>query len=461
MRKKIVRPFRNILVSSVDDFIDQMIIIGDIVCSFNNDDIRKWIDLKVFPSSTIFKLFDSKLHPDFMSHTWLCFPEYPFTLGLKYHFFGIVAEFFKVTKLAYVQTMPIVWRVQYWIDHVNRTTDLDISLPEIARVYDLQIYGSYCFLFKVRNKRTHLTEIFNLWPRQKRVGTSLCNLHILVIDLFNIFSWFFFLVIKFNVLVPPARDTERKIKRYLNLPAFEITLKASQLLGPKSVRASGKFSLADLEKKSDDKILSRLRSPVSVIDLTHKVSGSKRKFLDLQDFDLGGDDAVTAVNKVSSYLSNGISAPIIMDQIITSYKDMDHQSDEEVEDNAGQRNRDSYRPKSAATTKVRTISGNAHTMGRGGYILVKEKMERRCKLLHTSSRNIIAIGRVHIAAGRQLLNHKPLPQACYKVSIDKALVEAACIPDIPNNVFKTINDVLGFIVAWPKDQVIFFDAEKG
>ncbi|KAL6550621.1 hypothetical protein OROMI_021109 [Orobanche minor] len=267
--------------------------------------------------------------------------------------------------------------------------------------------------------------------------------------------------IKFNVLVPPAR--------------------------PKSVRASGKFSLADLEKKSDDKILSRLRSPVSVIDLTHKVSGSKRKFLDLQDFDLGGDDAVTAVKKVSSYLSNVYICPIIMDQIITSYKDMDHQSDEEVEDNAGQRNRDSYRPKSAATTKVRTISGNAHTMGRGGYILVKEKMkitnsrtmnsltaqginlpanalapfERRCKLLHTSSRNIIAIGRVHIAAGRQLLNHKPLPQACYKVSIDKALVEAACIPDIPNNVFKTINDVLGFIVAWPKDQVIFFDAEKG
>ena len=79
---------------------------------------------------------------------------------------------------------------------------------------------------------------------------------------------------------------------------------------------------------------------------------------------------------------------------------------------------------------------------------------------HITSTQIVAIGRVHFAAGRQMLNHKPLPQACYKVSIDKALVGAACIPDIANNGFKTINDVLGCIVAWPKDQVIFFDAEK-
>ena len=79
---------------------------------------------------------------------------------------------------------------------------------------------------------------------------------------------------------------------------------------------------------------------------------------------------------------------------------------------------------------------------------------------HTSKRQIIAIGKVHIAARRQLLHHKPLPENCYKVSVDKALVDAACIPDIANNSFKTVKDVVGCFVAWPKDRVILIDEEK-
>ncbi|KAL4568067.1 hypothetical protein LXL04_023668 [Taraxacum kok-saghyz] len=44
-----------------------------------------------------------------------------------------------------------------------------------------------------------------------------------------------------------------------------------------------------------------------------------------------------------------------------------------------------------------------------------------------------------------------------KVSIEKALVEAAFISDISNNPFKTVKEVVGGFVAWPKDQVIFID----
>lgn len=76
---------------------------------------------------------------------------------------------------------------------------------------------------------------------------------------------------------------------------------------------------------------------------------------------------------------------------------------------------------------------------------------------HENRTKIIAIGKVYLQAGRQLLHHRPLPSSCYKVSIEKALVEAACIPDISNNPFKTVKEVVGGFVAWPKDQVIFID----
>ncbi|GJY91885.1 hypothetical protein Tco_0507667 [Tanacetum coccineum] len=43
----------------------------------------------------------------------------------------------------------------------------------------------------------------------------------------------------------------------------------------------------------------------------------------------------------------------------------------------------------------------------------------------------------------------------YKVSIDTSLVDAACIPDVGNNSFKTVKDAVGGFFAWPKDQVVF------
>ncbi|GJZ53344.1 hypothetical protein Tco_0608229 [Tanacetum coccineum] len=47
-----------------------------------------------------------------------------------------------------------------------------------------------------------------------------------------------------------------------------------------------------------------------------------------------------------------------------------------------------------------------------------------------------------------------LPKDCYKVSIDKSLVDAACIPDVGNNGFKTVKDVVGGFFSWPKNQVV-------
>lgn len=73
---------------------------------------------------------------------------------------------------------------------------------------------------------------------------------------------------------------------------------------------------------------------------------------------------------------------------------------------------------------------------------------------------MIAIGKVYITDAKQMLHHKPLPKTCYKVSIEESLVDAACIPDIGNNGFKTVKDVVGCFVAWPKDKVVLIDQEK-
>ncbi|GJU07638.1 hypothetical protein Tco_1124068 [Tanacetum coccineum] len=112
-----------------------------------------------------------------------------------------------------------------------------------------------------------------------------------------------------------------------------------------------------------------------------------------------------------------------------------------------------YQVKSAATKMAHSKSVYQHTMGRGGYAHVKQKM----------------------TDGKQILHNKELPKDCYKVSVDKSLVDAtciqdvgnnsckivkdavvdaACIPDVGNNGFKTVKDAVGGIFAWPKDQVV-------
>ncbi|GJY25460.1 reverse transcriptase domain-containing protein [Tanacetum coccineum] len=54
-----------------------------------------------------------------------------------------------------------------------------------------------------------------------------------------------------------------------------------------------------------------------------------------------------------------------------------------------------------------------------------------------------------------MLHNKELLNDCYKVSVDKSLVDAACIPDVGNNGFKTVKDAVGGFFAWPKDLVVF------
>ncbi|GKA52075.1 putative ribonuclease H-like domain-containing protein, partial [Tanacetum coccineum] len=61
---------------------------------------------------------------------------------------------------------------------------------------------------------------------------------------------------------------------------------------------------------------------------------------------------------------------------------------------------------------------------------------------------------VYKSDGKIMLHNKALPKDCYKVSIDKSLVDAAFIPDVGSNGCTTVLDAVGGFVAWPKNQVV-------
>ena len=101
MGKKIVHSCASITAPPENDLFDQGLLARDEVCSFNDDDMQYLKTNGTFPSDTILRSFDLSVQPDFVSPSWVCFPKYPFSLGLKYPFSGIIFDFFQATKLSY------------------------------------------------------------------------------------------------------------------------------------------------------------------------------------------------------------------------------------------------------------------------------------------------------------------------------------------------------------------------
>lgn len=73
MGKKMTVSRKDILASSVDDFVDQRILSYDEICSFDNDDIESLKAVGAFSNKVFFKPFDPKLQPDLASSSWVCF----------------------------------------------------------------------------------------------------------------------------------------------------------------------------------------------------------------------------------------------------------------------------------------------------------------------------------------------------------------------------------------------------
>ena len=154
MGKKITRSQSN--KQDVSDFVDQKLLASDEVCSIGVTDIEDLIQKGVFPSGVEIMPPNSQLQSDFISRTWVAFPEFPFTLGLKYPFTGIIAEFFARTGISYIQAMPVIWKTLYWIHFLNHSKNMSLDVADIATMYDLQMFGSSRFILKVKTGHPHL-----------------------------------------------------------------------------------------------------------------------------------------------------------------------------------------------------------------------------------------------------------------------------------------------------------------
>ena len=107
MVRKMAVSRKNILALPDDDFIAQEILSYEETCSFDDDDIESLGVNGAFPHEDFFRLFDPLIQPDFVFTTWVCFPKYPFSLGLKYPFLGIVSKFFRVNGISYIHACEL------------------------------------------------------------------------------------------------------------------------------------------------------------------------------------------------------------------------------------------------------------------------------------------------------------------------------------------------------------------
>ncbi|KAJ0434740.1 hypothetical protein HanOQP8_Chr17g0670081 [Helianthus annuus] len=81
------------------------------------------------------------------SNEWLCFNAFLFTLGLRFPFPDFITDFFRITKLSFSQTMPILWRVLLVLDRIKNAHIPELSVHDLPLAYQLRAHGSCRFLF--------------------------------------------------------------------------------------------------------------------------------------------------------------------------------------------------------------------------------------------------------------------------------------------------------------------------
>lgn len=91
--KRTTRSHTNVIVVPDDDFVDHKALSYEENCTFDDNDIKDMKSDGAFPIGTVFRSFDARIQPDFVSSSWLCLPEYPFILGLSYLFLVLVLSF--------------------------------------------------------------------------------------------------------------------------------------------------------------------------------------------------------------------------------------------------------------------------------------------------------------------------------------------------------------------------------
>ncbi|KAM0013556.1 hypothetical protein Hdeb2414_s0008g00283851 [Helianthus debilis subsp. tardiflorus] len=116
------------------------------ICSFDNAAIAALRASGAFSDKAIIRPFDRTLRSDVSSGEWICFPAYPFSLGLRYPFPELVMQFFRKIGLSFSQTMPTVWRVLIVLNLIKTLYIPDSCTEDIPIAYCLGSHGSSRFL---------------------------------------------------------------------------------------------------------------------------------------------------------------------------------------------------------------------------------------------------------------------------------------------------------------------------
>lgn len=75
-----------------------------------------------------------------------------------------------MTHFPFVQIMPMVWRVLLWIDHLNKSENIDLSLFEITSVCELRTFVTSHIVLKTNPEKNHLvvnTSCFSIGWKNK------------------------------------------------------------------------------------------------------------------------------------------------------------------------------------------------------------------------------------------------------------------------------------------------------
>ncbi|KAI3754267.1 hypothetical protein L1987_54047 [Smallanthus sonchifolius] len=78
--------------------------------------------------------------------------------SLSFPFPSLINDFFEITSLSYSQVMPMVWRILFLLDKLNRSHSLTIGIPELASVYNLRTHGHSRFLLQLKKGQIPLVQ---------------------------------------------------------------------------------------------------------------------------------------------------------------------------------------------------------------------------------------------------------------------------------------------------------------
>ncbi|KAD3336742.1 hypothetical protein E3N88_32261 [Mikania micrantha] len=204
--------------SEASQFLDQNILpcTGQNACTFDDDHIKVMQLSQAFPEETVFLRYDPALKADHSSSKWVCFPEYPFSLGLSFPFPTLISEFFRITRLCYPQLMPMSWRLLITLHKLNHKYGFKIGVAKISSSYQLRTHGYSRFLLQRRTNSPLLVHGITMNEDEWRDKFFFVKRSSIPRGISLPVSWLL-KAPKFESLIAENQDTQQKIQSLLRI----------------------------------------------------------------------------------------------------------------------------------------------------------------------------------------------------------------------------------------------------